>query len=312
MSSRALTTLLLLAAALQLPFAPDAGAGTRTITLRNGDKVTGEVVSETNSTIVVSHPVLGLLTIPRQEVAPTVTETKPNQVQNKLPGLMGTRLLEGWKRHLAAGVKGEEGNTVTWDFNVSLDLSKEDMEERQSLAAAYYYETTDRKVDKEKGHANYVHDWLMPDSRWFYYSYGRYEFDSLKWWRHRLSLSAGPGYDLYRSERFVLRSRFGLGFDKTWGDDDEFTPEAIAGAEFSWKPNGAHRISSEFLTYKNLDSQGGYRTWLQAKWSMQLDFMLGLGVELGLEHEYESIIDERSNDESHYDLLYFWRIGLDF
>ena len=305
--------LTLLAALLLIPAPVGAGQGeARTITLKNGDKVTGQVVAEDNGTITLRHPILGLLTIPKAQVAPAQVGGQAPPTQKKLPGIMGSRILRGWKRHLSAGIKGEEGNTVTSNLTVALRLSKEEPLIRQHLDGAWYYETTDRAMDKNKGYANYLLDWLMADSRWFIFGSGRYEYDALKWWRHRLSISTGPGYELYHSKGLRVRGRVGVGMDRTWGDDNRLTLEGITGAEAAWRLDERQTISSQFLAYFHLDDPSWYRTWLQAKWEVELDLLKGMAVETGFEHEYESHIDQRSGRQSHYDLIYFWRLGMDF
>ncbi len=198
------------------------------------------------------------------------------------------------------------------DINIALDASHHDEDNRQVFSSVYYYETDDREKDKSKGHANFVRDWLMPQSRWFYYSFTRYEYDSFKWWKHRLSLSGGSGYDFYKENNFELRGRVGLGFNKTWGTDNEFDPEGLLGVEFSWKPDAIHHISSQFIFYPNFGDLGEFRTWFQSTWEISLDFFPGLGLEFGLEHEFDSVINEKSKDDRHYDLIYFGRFGLDF
>ena len=306
---------LLLALLLLLFVSAPVGAGqveSRTITLLNGDKITGQLVAEDNGTITLRHPFLGLLIIPKAKVAPNHVEGQVPPTQKKLPGIMGTRILQGWKRHLSAGIKGEEGNTVTSDLTMGLRLSKEEELVRQYLDGAWYYETTDRAMDKNKGYANYVLDCLIADSNWFIFGSARYEYDALKWWRHRLSIYTGPGYELYHSKTLRLRGRVGLGMDRTWGDDNRFTLEGISGAEAAWRLDERQSISSQFMAYFHLDDPSWYRTWLQAKWEIDLGLFKGTALETGFEHEYESHIDERSGHESHYDLIYFWRLGMDF
>jgi len=283
------------------------------ITLINGDVLNGEKLSETEDTVNFVHPILGLITLAKDKIAPNkVVNQEEKPLQEKLPGLFGTAFLEGWQRHIALGIRGEEGNDISMDINAALDISYRDEKERKILSSAYYYETDDREKDKSKGHANYIRDWLMPHSRWFYYRFVRYEYDYSKWWKHRMELSGGTGYDFYKEKKFELRGRVGLGFNKTWGSDNEFDPEGLVGMELSWNPNEVHSFTSQFMVYPNLDGFGEYRSWAQAKWGINVDFIKSFTLEFGLEHEYESLIDEDSKNDRHYDLIYFGRFGMDF
>ena len=295
------------------------------VTLQNGDQLSGAVVSETEREITLHHNVLGVLKIPRNQLRskpPAPPETskppeviaKPTKMAPKLPGLFGSGFLEGWARRLAVGIKGEDGNDVSMELSFGLDASYRDENDRLVLSSAYYYETEDREKDTSKGHINFVRDWLLPNSEWFYYSYFRYEYDSFKSWKQRVSLSGGPGYDFYRDENLELSSRFGLGASRTWGTENEFDPEGQIGLEWTWKPPALenHSLSSQFIIYPVLNDIGEYRTWIQGKWKIDFDFFRGMGIELGFEHEYESESDKSIEGEKYYDLIYYGRFGLDF
>ncbi len=127
------------------------------VTLQNGDQLSGEVVSETERELTLHHSVLGVLTIPKNQIysEPVAPKTsKPLEVTAesikiapKLPGLFGSSFLEGWTRRLAVGIKGESGNDVSLDLSFGLDASYRDENDRLVLSSAYYYETEDREKD---------------------------------------------------------------------------------------------------------------------------------------------------------------------
>ena len=285
------------------------------ITLKNGDILSGEIIADTVRTVTIRHPILGTITIAKENIAPkaqAVQEQLQQPIQQKMAGHADKVLAHKWQRHFAMGIKGEEGNDISMDINAALDLSWHDEKDRKKFTSAYYYESDDRERNKSKGHANYIRDWLRPDSRWFYYNFVSYEYDSYKWWKHRLAFSGGTGYECVKKENFELRGRVGLGFNNTWGTDNQFDPEGLLGIELSWTPNDIHKISSEFMLYPNMKGLNEYRTWFQSKWEIRLDLLRGMTFEMGMEHEFDSTIDDDSKNEKHYDLIYFGRFGLDF
>ncbi len=314
-------------------------AGAAVVTLSNGDQLSGTIIGENEQEITLRHEVLGILTIPRSKLQskakkdreqnnreteavppePTPAGTKkasrqPKKTSPEKSRLFGFDFFEGWTHHLAAGIKGEEGNDVSMDSNVAYDAAFHDQAHRMVLSSAYYYETKDRDKDTNKGHINFVRDWLLPESEWFYYSYLRYEYDSFKSWKHRISLSGGCGYDFYRRENFELSGRVGLGGSRTWGTENDYAPEGLIGFEWTWKPLQPenHTLTAEFIVYPDLDDAGEYRTWAQGKWRIDFSSLRGFGIELGFEHEYESTIKDKLENEKHYDLIYFGRFGVDF
>ena len=251
---------------------------------------------------------------PKAKAADLVDKPARSSSSSRLPGLFGTGFFEGWKHRLAFGIKGEEGNDVSMDFSAVFNTSYKNDTDRFSLESAYYYETDDREKDTSKGHINVVRDWLLPHSNWFVYGYGRYEYDSFKSWKHRVSLSSGPGYDFYREDDFTLTGRIGLGVSKTWGTEDDLDLEGQLGIECSWKPASLKNqvLSYQVIFYPIINNFGEYRTWMEGKWHFGIGLYRGLGFEIGFEHEYETDGERDIENEKSYDLLYFGRLGLDF
>jgi hypothetical protein len=320
------------------------------ITLVNGDQLSGVVKNESDQNLTLHHAVLGDIVIPKKQIARKVLDKndvivpdktaapakktektaagsksdkdakaaklvgKPIKSSSRLPGLFGSGFFESWKHRLAFGIKGEEGNDTSMDLSVAFNTSFKDDSHRFSLESAYYYETDDREKDTSKGHVNLVRDWLLPHSDWFFYGYGRYEYDSFKSWKHRISLSSGPGYDFYNDDKLKLTGRVGLGVSKSWGTENDFDFEGQLGLEWIWRPEPLknHALSYQIIIYPIINDPGEFRTWMEGKWHFDVGFYRGLGFELGFEHEYESDGERDIEDEKSYDLLYFGRIGLDF
>jgi len=283
------------------------------VILKNGDSLSGKIVAETEDAITLEHEVLGVLTLPKSKLKSDEDKIAVQEAASKpkTPGIFGTSFLEGWNRRVAMGVKGEEGNDVSLNINGAFEALYEDKDNRLAFNAAYFYESQDKEKNTSKGNASFVRDWLFPDTPWFYYAYSRYDYDEFKSWEHRLSLIGGTGYSFFDEEKFKLHGRMGLGGNRTWGSEKEFNPEAQLGIELRWLPNGIHSVATTFYIYPDLDEFGEYRTQTQAKWEINLSIARGLGLELGIEHEYESKLDDSSENEKHYDLLYFGRIGID-
>ncbi|MBU4264207.1 MAG: DUF481 domain-containing protein [Proteobacteria bacterium] len=282
------------------------------VILKNGDTLSGKIVAVTGEAVTLEHEVLGVLTLPKSQIKSDEDKITLQQPAKKTtPGVFGTNFLEGWNRRVALGVKGEEGNDVSLNLNGALDASYEDKDNRLALSAAYFYESQDHERNTSKGNGSFVRDWLFSDSPWFYYSYSRYDYDEFKSWEQRVSLIGGTGYSFFDEEKFKLLGRIGLGGNRTWGEEDDFNPEAQLGFECHWLANSVHSVSAKFFIFPDLNERGEYRTQTQAKWEINLSIARGLGLELGIEHEYESKLYDGLDKEKHYDLLYFGRIGLD-
>ena len=74
------------------------------IQLENGDKMDVKILSEDDDKLVVEHPQLGEMTIPKSDLK------KPDPPN---PGLFGTQFMEGWARRVGFGFSGASGNSMT-------------------------------------------------------------------------------------------------------------------------------------------------------------------------------------------------------
>ncbi len=283
------------------------------VVLKNGDTLSGNIVKQTKDTITLEHEVLGVLTLQKKQLKPAEDKTTIQKPIPKttMPGIFGTNFLAGWKRRLSVGLKGEEGNDVSLNINGAFDAAYIDQENRFTLNAAYFYESQDHERNTSKGNAGFVRDWLLPETPWFYYAYTRYNYDEFKSWEHRVSLIGGTGYGFFDEEKFKLHGRVGFGGNRTWGEEDDINPEMQLGVECHWLPNDIHSFSATFFIFPDLNELGEYRTQGQAKWEINLPATQGLGLEFGIEHEYESRLHDQLDKESHYDLLYFGRVRID-
>lgn len=285
------------------------------VCLQNGDCLHGDIVEQTDTAISIKHPNLGVITIPLSETINLTTQTEPEQSPSqgvKAQTEDSKETASKWLHQAFLGISGEEGNDVSFTVKTGFSSKYEDDHDRWDISGRYIYETEDREKDESKGHLNFTKDWLKPQLPWFYFFQGRYQYDSFKYWKHRLTFFVGSGYDFFNSDTFILRGRLGLGGSRTWGIDDEVYPEGQLGLETVWRLDEIHEISASATIFPDLSHSGEYRTYSKAEWRVKFDAARGLSILSGIEHEYETEINPNEADDKHYDLIYFWGIELDF
>ena len=277
-----------------------AAAGAETYELKNGDKISGEVVSLDDERIVLEHSVFGQVEIPLTEVAPA---------KGPRPGLFGTPLLAGWTRTFMLGVNGERGESETADVLAALDLDYKDDSLRWKVDGRYTFSSAETETTKHNALFEVTRARSFEDSRWFWLANGRWDWDEFRSWDHRLTLIAGLGYELVQHENFTLRLAAGPAITREFGGTDSWLYEAMVGAEAEWKlaENHTIEVSNRFFQAVNEDSP--YRNLTDAKWKWQLSDDPGLSLNLGIENEYES--DPVPGVEPN-DLKYFTSLGIDF
>lgn len=324
-----------------------ASANQRTLELTNGDRLTGLVLERTDEEIVLRHPLLGDVRLPVSQIADESEQveaskeqglTVPTQVEgtnlagrqdddaatsadraapeepatpDPTPaGLFGSGLLVGWKHRAAAGISGSSGNSDVLHFNAGLSSKYEDELIRRVFNSGAFVSQTNGDTRKNKAFVEFTSDWLHPDdSPWFFFAHGRYDYDRFDDWRHRLAAQAGPGYEFLNDERFHLRGRASAGFTRTFGVEDELTPELALALEGEWHIVSNQKLFGKFKYQQNLSELKEFRVLSSAGWIIDLTPGGKLHLEFGVENEYDT--DPGGNSRKN-DLDYYSRLGYEF
>jgi putative salt-induced outer membrane protein YdiY len=287
---RALLLLLVLAAA---PVLADQ------IELENGDKIEVTIIEETEDTLIVEHPQLGRMTVPRSALKP------PEPID---PGLFGTKFMEGWKRSVGFGFGGASGNSSDASINASLDFSRDAETFRGVFDAGYFYSTQNGVKTTNSFAAGYQHDFLFSESKWFLFGRGRYQFDEFQPWENRISASAGVGYDFLEHKDYDLRGELGAGvawisntfLNATFIPTPPFglltyqsrwTPEGVVGLSGSWRPFKGHEFTAGVTYFPDLMDWPEFRLLSAAAYQIAISPIDGLSLKFGMQDEYNSKTD---------------------
>lgn len=196
---------------------------------------------------------------------------------------------DGWGFDVALGLNGSSGNTDRASFRGGLGGERltEDMETR--LGLVYQYAEDDGDATEHRAALDIRNDWLFKDSPWRWFAQGRAEYDQFQDWNVRLTGFTGPGYELIKNDTTLLLLRAGIGGNQTiGGDDEDFTAEALLGADFT------HQISERqkvFLTgeiYPSLEDSGEFRGLARGGWEILVDPEMNMNLRLGFENRYDS------------------------
>src|SRR5690606_23252671 len=138
------------------------------------------------------------------------------------------------------------------NLNLRMQLSAERITAKMETktAALYRMAQQDNETTENRFRFDVFNDWLPPEGskiRWW--AKGAYEFDDFQAWDHRVSASAGIGYELINNDKHTLVGRLGFGGSQTFGDEEEFRPEAIVGLDYSFQiaTNQKLTAGTEFL-----------------------------------------------------------------
>lgn len=294
------------------------------VQLNAGDVLRGKVVEQSDQQVTLEHPVLGKLSVPRAQVRAVVIDPPGTPGNTGTPGAGGAAPVEGastaapalveaapaewvtwwsdWKSEVVLGLNGAEGNTEKMSFTAGFKSARETSDTRFKFDTAYARATDRGDLNRHDLTMGLLHDWLLPDSPWFLFAQGRYDYDEFKDWDHRLAGAGGVGYELINTAEFALNLRGGFGLSREFGSQDSrITPEALLGADLKWKPTAGHELAASTEVRPDVTDPNKFRWINRVNWTIDVDNSHGLKLRFGLEHEYESKV-RASND--HNDLKY--------
>lgn len=297
------------------------------VTLKTGDRLVGTIVQENDEALFLEHPMFGTLKIakaqiaPPPEVAPAQTEAQATAAavkeapkaepappaepkRNKL-----MQVLHDNNFKLEAGFNGSDGNSRSLNARIGATANRETDDRRWKFDASYNRNSSRGLTTRNEATTGLTHDWLVPDSPWFYYGRGRADWDQFEDWDYRLNAAGGVGYEFINTDTLRLLGRAGLGGYKEFGSqDDELHPEAEVGGELKWKITDAQTFEASHLYFRALD-EGQFRMRTTMQWVMKLDHADGISLKLGMVNEYDS---EPGANKKENDLKYYGAMVFDF
>lgn len=216
---------------------------------------------------------------------------------------------EGWEGSVEAGLNGTTGNSENFNFRLGLNAARltDDMETRYD--ALYRYNTSEGEDTANRFETGLRNDWLFEDSPWRLFAQGRYEFDEFQDWDHRISGFAGVGYEFIDNDTTTLVGRAGLGGALTiGGNDEDFTPEALLGLDFTHKFDDSQQIALGTEVFPSLDPIGDYRVNSYADYTVTVNPDTNMFLKLGVMHRWDS----DPGDARRSDLDYYLTLGWGF
>ncbi|MDR4505110.1 MAG: DUF481 domain-containing protein [Candidatus Scalindua sp.] len=270
------------------------------ITLQNGDTLHAIVTKRTDKELYIKHTNLGSFTILWEHIASINYEgkTAPGEKVTAIPhvdkGLFYSRLFRNWKRSLEVGLNGAVGVSNNSKFRSLYEMRYKDHKRRWHFSMFYLLTEENSEVEENRLTANLIRDWLLPNSKWFYFSKFGYDWDRFKDWDYRTRSSAGLGYEFIKKDNLKLLSRFGPSTYHTEGDENDTTViEADLGVEMMWKIRDKHTLGFTNDFYPSLSNKGEYRNVTTLDWKFDLNHYRNMGVKFGLYNELDSSEDER-------------------
>lgn len=287
--------------------------------LSNGDILEGTILEQGDTEITFQHSVLGLLILetgqfsmpptPVQGTPPVASTqvTAPPAGDEDVPSGQAW-LLPDWEKQFDLGISGADGNSQSRDMHLSLTATNESPEHRWDFQSVYDQSEKDGEKSRDEFYAALNRDWLLPDSPYFYFTSGRFNWDEFQDWDYRLNFAGGIGKDFIKRDDWLLSGKSGLGFNREFGgEDSDVSPEGLLELLSHWTLTEHHKIELKTTFYPQLDELSEFRNISSLAWVNKLNASMRLKVGLSNEHDSDVPDGVKRND-----LKYITSLGWDF
>ncbi len=146
------------------------------ITLQNGDRLHAIVKKKTDTELHIENVNLGTFAIPYENIVTINYEGKAVPGKNSAvtpfvdKGLFYSGFFRNWKRTLEVGINGAAGVSDNSKFRSAFEMRYKDYKDRWHFSMFYLLTEENKETEENRLTANLIRDWLIPDSKWFYFS----------------------------------------------------------------------------------------------------------------------------------------------
>jgi putative salt-induced outer membrane protein YdiY len=201
-----------------------------------------------------------------------------------------------WKLSIDFSLNSTTGNTEEQTLRFGLTAGYETPKTRLAIDSSYYFKATSGITTDNKFTLGGRHDWLLPESRWFWFVAGRLDYDQFESWEERVNAQAGPGYHIIQRDDFEMEMTWdlyaGIGARKEFGSlNDQTKLEGALGTVYTLQITERQSLQVDVVFFPVLDDWSDYRLRSTGNWRYVLDQDYHLALVIGYLLEYQSIAD---------------------
>jgi len=246
-------------------------AGAEEVMLINGDKITGVVIEDNGTEVVIMTEAMG-------EVSVLKAYVQEEEVPAPEPVVFKEK--SAWLRKVLLGYSQSGGNTQKSQMNFNVTASKKTDDDEWSFKGDAHYSSADKQMDAKKfyGMGRYAYN-FGDYSKWYHFYKLEGEQDRFANVDYRVIPSTGIGYWFSDEDDFKLMAEGAVGYEYTnYRDNTKSTGEAVliprAFVEKKFKNNVV--VSQEVVLYPSLKDTGEYRMHSETSVSSPISDQLSL------------------------------------
>lgn len=266
---------------LSLLFIWQIHAYSEEIHLKNGDRLSGEIIEQNDASISLKTDAIGTILIKRNHIDYIGSAEKEILAQTEE---------RRWQRKASLGYNQLSGNTQNNQFSLTFSANRKTDYDEFIIKANTFYSSSNEKMDAQKwyGMARYAFSSLR--NKWYNFYKIEADHDRFADINYRVIPIAGVGYWLFDNPDLKAMAEVGLGLEYT-----NFRSTAKNSSEIILAPRvflekkffDSLKVSQDIIMYPYLGEIGEYR--LRSETSLVNPINDKLSLKLSLIVDYNSV-----------------------
>ncbi len=184
------------------------------IHLKNGDKITGDIVKQDDKKVYLKTEALGELTLKKDFIARIEGATE--ELKGEAKEVVKKKEII-WTREASAGFNATRGNTKTNQLLASFLISRSNVHRNEiTLKGNAYYSEVDDEADAQKWYSMGRYAFSFGSTKHWYNFYRlEYDHDRFAEINYRLIPGAGIGYWFFDDPNLKILAELGMGWEHT-------------------------------------------------------------------------------------------------
>jgi len=226
------------------------------IYLKNGDRISGNINSETEESVTIETEAIESITINRAFVdnvvrSGEIEETPFEPKEDKL-----------WQSEIAVGYSKANGNTQSNQFSLRSKSNRKTDHDEFTLKGNVHYSSSNKKMDSQKWYGMGRYAFSFWDRKWYNFYKLEGDHDRFANIDYRVIPSTGIGYWLSDEPDWKAMVEMAIGFEHTnFRDASKSSNEAVLVPRgfLEKKFIGGLSLSQDIVLYLSLEDTGKYR-----------------------------------------------------
>ena len=263
-------------------FVKSVDAEMQTLRFSNGDRISGEILTESDSHITLKTQFGQELVVPVELLESVVPE-----VTAEISVVTGVESLRDWSAHVELNSAFSRGNTDSALINFQGDYELEMRRHRYGVNFSSLREEKEGDQVKEQDRLNLGYNYLYSEN-WFFAINGTIEQDPVALLEHRVSLNPAIGYDIWNEMDRTLNIQLGAGYSSERTDETD-----ESSALFDWRLNyaqhilgGAMEVFHKHQIYRNV--QGRRNTVFNSQSGIRYELNDHMYINMQLNYDYDT------------------------